>query len=147
VGYQKLAPNQEDQIRRFRKQGKSPRECSDYMKETYGIDVPEWKISYITGKKPVGLKSRVPKPIPRRKYGFGRERVIIDTTNNAREVVKAVEEKLGIAVPIEQAVKDITEGMQQIFEGYTKIFLNLRLQVIKEKGKVFNMLKAADIKD
>ena len=146
MGYQKLAPNQEDQIRRFREEGKSPKECSDYMKETYDMDVPAWKISYIVGKKPAKKGSRIPSPlIPKRKYkkhlkGSGPDHVV----NNVI-MIKAIEEELGTRVLVEQAVSDITKGLEQIFAGYTAIFMQLRLLVIKEKGKVFHMATAAGI--
>ena len=147
MGYQKLAPNQEDQIRRFREEGKSPKECSDYMKETYGTDVPAWKISYITNKKPVKKGSRMPAPLKaKREYKKRRKRSGSGShVNNNIEAIEAMEKKLGITVPVEQAVSDITKGLEQIFAGYTAIFMHLRLIVIKEKGKVFNMAKAAGV--
>jgi len=130
---QRLAPNQEDKIRDMRAQGKTPQECVDYMKKTYGIDVPLWKISYVVGKGRAGKK---------RARGGGK---VKKQFNNRLEVTEAMESKLGMAVPIEEAVKDITKGMQQIFEGYTAIFMHLRLEVIKEAGKVFRMAKEAGI--
>ena len=151
MGYQKLAPNQEQHIRDMRKEGKSPKECSEYMNETYGIDVPEWKVSYITGKKPTKIGSRMPAPSKmKRKYKKKGDCLAVGPAgymNEKEAQIRAIEEKLGLKVPVEQAVSDITKGLEQIFAGYTAIFMQLRLLVIKEKGKVFNMAKAADIKD
>ena len=149
MGYQKLAPNQEDHIRDMRARGKTPQECSEYMNETYDIDVPEWKISYITGKKPTKIGSRMPAPSKmKRKYKKKGDRLAVgpaDYMNDKEAQIRAIEEKLGLKVPVEQAVSDITKGLEQIFAGYTAIFMQLRLMVIKEKGKVFNMAKAAGI--
>jgi len=146
MGYQKLAPNQEDQIRRFREEGKSPKECSDHMKETYDMDVPAWKISYIVGKKPAKKGSRIPSPlIPKRKYKKHLKRSGPDHLVDNNKAIEAIEKELGMRVPVEQAVSDIAKGLEQIFAGYTAIFMQLRLLVIKEKGKVFNMAKAAGI--
>jgi hypothetical protein len=123
VAYQILSLEQEEQIRSMRKAGKTTPECQDFIKTTYNIDVPAWKISYIVGKAP-GTKPAKGK----RKY-------------HKREAQPATSE----IVPIEQATQDIIKGLDQIREGYTAIFMHLRLAVIKEKGKVFNMAKAAGI--
>ena len=120
--HQKLTPEQEDQIRSMRKAGKSAEECQAFMKATYNIDVPAWKISYIVTKAP-GTKPAKGK----RKY-------------HKREIQATSE-----IVPIEQATQDIIKGLDQIRQGYTAIFMHLRLAVIKEAGKVFKMAREAGI--
>lgn len=47
MAYQRLTEEQKEQIRSMRKAGKSAEECQAFMKATYNIDVPAWKISYI----------------------------------------------------------------------------------------------------
>ena len=122
MAHQKLTQEQEDQIRSMRKAGKTTEEVIGFMKTTYNIDIPAWKISYIVSKAP-GAKPAKGK----RKYHKHRDQAIIPV------------------VPVEDAIRDITRGLNQIFEGYSAIFMHLRLAVIKEAGKVFKMAREAGI--
>jgi hypothetical protein len=54
---QNLTPQQEEQIKIMRKEGKSPKEVVEFFKATYQISMPLWKISYITGKGAHGLSA------------------------------------------------------------------------------------------
>jgi len=100
-------------------------------------------------KEPTKIGSRMPAPSKmKRKYKKKGDRLAVGPAgymNEKEAQIRAIEEKLGLKVPVEQAVSDITKGLEQIFAGYTAIFMQLRLLVIKEKGKVFNMAKAAGI--
>jgi len=122
MAHQKLTPEQEEQIRGMRKAGKPTEEVIGFMKLTYNLDIPAWKISYIVNKAP-GAKPAKGK----RKYH------------------KHEDQATSEIVPIEQATQDIIKGLDQIRQGYTAIFMHLRLAVIKEAGKVFKMAKEAGI--
>jgi hypothetical protein len=127
--HQKLTPEQEEQIRGMRKAGKSAQECIAFMKSTYNIDVPAWKISYIVGKAS-GKKPAKGK----RKY-------------HKREDQQPSDEG-----SIEQDIADIDKGMDMIVKGNRALFMHFRLLVIKEAGKVLRACKSAgidmeDIKD
>jgi hypothetical protein len=135
MAYQKLTSEQEDQIRSMRKDGKSPQECVDYMKTTYGIDIEKSKISYIVGKGPGGYAA---KKVTRKYIHHKLEKA------HKEEMLKPLP-GMEPAVSIDEAVKDIIKGLQQISAGYNAIFMHLRLAVIREKGKVFAMAKNAGI--
>ena len=137
MAHQKLAPNQEEQIRKMRSEGKSPQECVDYMKETYGIKVPLWKISYIMGKGPDGYLGKK----PGRKTSIGGGKAKRKYRRRAQTEERTFPDFNAQDVSIEQAVQEVVKGLQQISEGYKAIFMHLRLAVIKEAAKVFEIAK------
>lgn len=57
MGHQKLTPQQEEQIKDMRKNGRSPQDVVDFFKTSYQITMPLWKVSYITGKGTHGVAS------------------------------------------------------------------------------------------
>lgn len=136
---QKLTPVQEDQIREMRKAGKTPPECAAFMKTIYGINVPLWKISYITAKGPDGYVGK--KKTGKQGLGGGPAKRHYRKHQELSHQDGAIIQ----VVPIEQATQDIIKGLAQIRAGYTAIFMHLRLAVIKEAGKVFKMAKEAGI--
>ena len=84
MGYQKLTPGHEEQIKNMRKDGKSPQEVVDFFKENYQIKMPLWKVSYITSKKSTGVASaEVPRRrAAQRKYSDKRKHVEEEETGN-----------------------------------------------------------------
>jgi len=79
MAYQRLTPQQEEQVRSMRRDGKSPDEVVAFFKATYSIKLPKWKVSYIAGKKDGG---------PRRKYS--RKAVAEQTTDD--NIIKLVDQ-------------------------------------------------------
>ena len=54
MGYSRLTPAQEEQMKKMHAEKKSAKEIIDFFKETYEIKMAPWKVSYICGKKGTG---------------------------------------------------------------------------------------------
>lgn len=117
---QKLLPAQEDQIRSMRKDGRSPQEIVDFFKNTYQIEIPLWKISYIVGKVP---KSAEAKSNP----------------------VKRAYHKKSKDTDVEVRLDDLVKILQQIDGGYKSLLRKIRSELIKSRAEVYDMMKGAGI--
>jgi hypothetical protein len=139
---QKLTPTQKEEIRKKRQEGESVAECISYMKETYGIDVPAWKISYVCGwGKDRGEQKKSPIRQGKAPRKYRTRRLSIEKPDKKQKELAIFEEGIEPSVSLEQALKDIKTARQMEHNGYRAIFLHMRLDAIRKAGRVFKIAK------
>ncbi len=103
----------------------APKDIIKYFKEKHNIDVKGWEVSYLCKAVPmhVAKKAAKPKKVAKKETSRG------GTDNDS----------------IENVAQDIVKLLRGIDDGYKKIFMFLRGELIKSRAQVHTMMKGAGI--
>lgn len=121
-----LTPAQEEQLANMVKDKKDNGEIKAFFKDNYQVDLPGWKMAYA------------------REKAFGKT---ASSGNKRQYHKKSKEVTTSSNVPGGNIVQEIVKLLSDIHSGYDKIFKHLRLELIKSRAQVYDMIKGAGIKE
>lgn len=116
-----LTSEQEQHLSAMVKSGARSSGIKEHFKTKHGVDIPNWKISYVKTKAAPG---------PGKKRAYSKR--------------KPKEE---ISAGIEEMVREIVSLISEIDTGYKAVIKYIRQELIKSRNQVHEMVKNAGIED
>jgi hypothetical protein len=114
-----------EQLMLMLKDGKNFSEITEHFKTAYQISLPYHRFAYAKQKLDKGGAASFSPGPDKKKRNYKR--------------------KDNVAAPGENIVKEIVTMLADIHSGYDKIFKHLRLELIKSRAQVYDMMKGAEI--
>jgi hypothetical protein len=135
MAYQRLEPQHEEQIKSMRKDGKSPQEVVDFFKATYGMKLPLWKVSYITGKHTKGVAT----------VTLGKKSKRDKKWQTRKDAAEAVQDEDVDVKELVALLTQIDAGYKALLAHFKNTLKQLRGELIKSRGQVYTMMQNAGI--